>query len=395
MLIRDISVPIEKVLRFSQAVLSGDFSQKIDTSSNDEIGKLTKAIMKIHDHLVRALGEAYENQMRVEAILDHVDDGIVLIGEGSRIEVFNPTAALIFGYNEKEVFGQDINMLLLGRNECRLSDSPEQHIELTNYSESVESNEFVGLRKDGSRFPIEIKARKFPFKNESLVLVIAKDLTADKQSAAMQVLLLEKEALLKEVHHRVKNNLQIIASMLKLESRKSEDSHALDALNNMNGRIHSMALLHESLYRSGIFAHLDLAAYLKQLSTQIFRTLVTQDGSIKLHLDLTSVQVGMDQALPCGLLVNELVSNSIKHGFPDGRTGKIRIELHPMDDKPLWQLRVSDTGVGLSDDFASKQSHSIGLQLMSDLAKQLGGSLEIEPGAVFIFKFALTGASLQ
>jgi PAS domain S-box-containing protein len=299
----------------------------------------------------------------------------------------------IFGYNEKEVFGQDINMLLLGRNECRLSDSPEQHIELTNYSESVESNEFVGLRKDGSRFPIEIKARKFPFKNESLVLVIAKDLTADKQSAAMQVLLLEKEALLKEVHHRVKNNLQIIASMLKLESRKSEGSHALDALNNMNGRIHSMALLHESLYRSGIFAHLDLAAYLKQLSTQIFRTLVTQDGSIKLHLDL--VQVGMDQALPCGLLVNELVSNSIKHGFPDGRTGEIRIELHPMDNKPLWQLRVSDTGVGLSDDFASKQSHSIGLQLMSDLAKQLGGSLEIEPGAVFIVKFALTGASLQ
>jgi PAS domain S-box-containing protein len=385
LLIRDISMPIERVLRFTQAVLSGDFSQKIDVSSNDEIGKLTKAIMKIHDHLVKALGEAYGSQMRVETILDNVDEPIIVFGNGCRIEIFNPAAEQVFGYTEEEMIGQDVNVLLLGKNECRLTDPPEQHLELTNHFDFVGSHESVGVRKDCSRFPMEIKTRKFHYGQESLVLVMAKDLTNDKQSTVMQVLLLEKEALLKEVHHRVKNNLQIIASMLKLESRNSEHEPTMGVLDNMHGRIRSMALLHESLYRSGMFANVDLGAYLKQLSTQIIRSLSIQDGSIKLHLDLASVQVGVDQALPCGLLINELFSNSLKHGFPDGRVGEIRIELHPMNDGPQWQLRVSDTGVGLPDDFASKQGHSIGLQLVSDLARQLGGCLEIEPGAATTF----------
>ncbi len=396
LLIRDISMPIERVLRFTQAVLSGDFSQKIDISSNDEIGKLTKALMTIHDHLVKALDEANESQMRIQTILDNVDEAMIVFGNGCRIEIFSPAAEQIFGYTEEEMIGQNVNVLLLGKNECRLTDAPEQHLELTSHSDFVECHEYVGVRKDCSRFPMEIKTRQFHCGLDSLVLLLAKNLTNDKQSVVMQVLLLEKEALLKEVHHRVKNNLQIIASMLKLESRNSRHDLTQGVLDNMHGRIRSMALLHESLYRTGIFANVDLGAYLKQLSTQIFRTLVIQADFIKLHLGLTSVQIGMDQALPCGLLVNELISNSIKHGFPDGRTGEIRIELHPMDDGPQWQLRVSDTGVGLTDDFASKQSlsksHSIGLQLMSDLAKQIGGCLEIEPGAVtsFAVKFVPT-----
>ncbi|MFZ1548177.1 MAG: sensor histidine kinase [Candidatus Nitrotoga sp.] len=181
-----------------------------------------------------------------------------------------------------------------------------------------------------------------------------------------------------------------MASMLKLESRGNAHSPTQAVLDNMHGRIRSMALLHESLYRSEIFANVDLSDYLKQISTQVFRTLITQNGAIKLHLDLASVHVGMDQALPCGLLVNELISNCLKHGFPDGRTGEIRIELHPIHGDSQWQLRVSDTGVGLPNDFEFKKSHSIGMQLVSDLAKQLGGSLETGLGTAAIFTTKFT-----
>ncbi|MEI7551991.1 MAG: sensor histidine kinase, partial [Verrucomicrobiota bacterium] len=151
-------------------------------------------------------------------------------------------------------------------------------------------------------------------------------------------------------------------------------------LKEMQGRIRSMALLHESLYRSGVFATIDLGAYLGQITTQSFRTLAATPGAVQLRLDLASVPVEMDQALPCGLLVNELVSNCLKHGFPDGRPGEVRVELQPIPGGPQWRLRVSDTGVGLPADFGSLRGQSLGLQLVSDLTQQIDGTLTIGPG---------------
>jgi two-component sensor histidine kinase len=141
-----------------------------------------------------------------------------------------------------------------------------------------------------------------------------------------------------------------------------------------------MALLHDLLYRSGTFAAVDLGVYLKQLTTQSFRAQIVRPGSVLLRLDLASVQVEMDQALPCGLLVNELISNCLKHGFPDDRTGEVRLELQQVNGGPQVRLRVSDTGVGLPSCFEAKRGHSLGLQLASDLAGQLGGRLEIGQG---------------
>ena len=162
----------------------------------------------------------------------------------------------------------------------------------------------------------------------------------------------------------------------------------------MQGRIQAMALLHETLYRSGTFASVDLGAYLGQLATQSFRALNTEPRSIQLDLDLAPVQVGIDKAIPCGLVLNELISNCLKHGLSDRRTGGIRVELQPLDGGPQLRLRVSDTGVGLPADFEARRGRSLGLQLVSDLAKQLGGRLEIEagPGAVLSLVFTVEEA---
>ncbi|MSU64088.1 MAG: PAS domain S-box protein [Pedosphaera sp.] len=207
--------------------------------------------------------------------------------------------------------------------------------------------------------------------------------------------LLEKEALLQEVHHRVKNNLQLINSLLRLESGRTAVSGTKEVLADMQGRIRSMALLHESLYQSGTFAAVDLGAYVRQIATQSFRAFAVSPGVVQLHLDIASVRVVMDQAVPCGLLANELISNCLKHGFPEGRGGEVRIELGPLNGGPQIRLCVSDTGVGLPADFEAKRSDSLGLQLVVDLVEQLEGTLEIGPVPAAVFTVTFTPAEVK
>ena len=146
-----------------------------------------------------------------------------------------------------------------------------------------------------------------------------------------------------------------------------------------------MALLHETLYQSGRFARVDLPAYLRSLCSRLFRSMVMDPASIQLRLDVAPVSLDVSQAVPCGLLINELVSNCLKHAFPDGRAGEVRVELQSVDGGPALRLRVADNGVGLPADFDLRQLRSLGLQLVSDLVGQLQGRMEIErgPGAVF------------
>lgn len=218
------------------------------------------------------------------------------------------------------------------------------------------------------------------------------DITAKKKEQdILRDTLREKTSLLNEVHHRVKNNLQVITSLLRLESGRSNEENTKTVLNDMQGRIRSMALLHETLYRSGIFASADLAHYLKELATQAFRSHINSNGgAIRLELDLHSVSVSMDQATPCGLIVNELISNSLKHAFPDGRSGVVKISLLPMLEANAVSMAVSDDGIGLPGDFAKRREQSLGLQLVDDLVVQIGGKLSIESdhGSAFTILFS-------
>lgn len=213
----------------------------------------------------------------------------------------------------------------------------------------------------------------------------------ERFEAELVASLREKEALLKEVHHRVKNNLQVIASLLRLEGRRIDHPITQSVLREMQGRIQSMALLHETLYRSGNFATVDLAAYLTQLAQQLFRSLSSPAAGVQLVLDLEPARLEIDQAIPCGLIANELASNSLKHGFPEGQTGEVRIRLRSEEVGEAEQLRltVSDTGIGLPPNFDPNHKRSLGLQLVSDLARQLQGHLQIGPGPGAIFEVTI------
>ena len=189
----------------------------------------------------------------------------------------------------------------------------------------------------------------------------------------------DKEALLKEVHHRVKNNLQVISSMLRLEQRRAHAPEAQSVIREMNGRIRSMSLLHETLYRDGNFAAIDLGSYLERVATQSFRSASdAASAPVRLDLRLSHVAVEISEATSCGLIVNELVSNALKHGFPGGRSGQITVSLTSSLVGAI-ELEVSDDGAGLPADFSTHRTGSLGLLLVSDLVRQLGGALEVGP----------------
>jgi two-component sensor histidine kinase len=209
-----------------------------------------------------------------------------------------------------------------------------------------------------------------------------------KADQALVTSLAEKEALLKEVHHRVKNNMQVIVSLLRLESQRMNVPAVKGVLGDLQNRILAMSLLHEALYKSNNFSRVDLATYLRQLSNQLGRA-IGRSEAVRFELDLAPAVIDLDQAVPCGLILNELISNSLKHAFPEGRAGVIRVLLESGTGGEL-RLRVSDNGIGLPPDIETKRARSLGLQLVSDLARQLGGKFEIMPGPSFVVTFTPT-----
>jgi two-component sensor histidine kinase len=246
-------------------------------------------------------------------------------------------------------------------------------------------------RKDGSLMVADVVASVMP---DGRIMHLVHDVTRRKaDELTLRGLLQEREALLREVHHRVKNNLQVIHSMLRLETWRSQTGDARSVLIDMQERVQSMALLHDMLYRVGQFASVDVGNYLRRLCEQAMRAGNDRGHPIRLQLDLVSVALDMDQAMCCGLIVNELLSNCLKHGFPDGRDGEIRVTLHAIDGGPKLRLRVSDNGVGLASGVLTSRPATMGLQLVADLTVQLEGQLEVEdgPGATFSVTFARSG----
>lgn len=206
------------------------------------------------------------------------------------------------------------------------------------------------------------------------------------KNAELADVLREKEGLLRETHHRVKNNLALVTSLMRITAGRSLVPETRAVLLEMQARIHSVIALNETLYKTASYTSVHLADYLKQIATHVFQARAPKTGEVRLSLDLAPVEVATAQAIPCGLIANELMTNSLKHGFPEGRRGEVRLSLRHGPDG-LTELRVADQGVGLPPDFTMKHRDSLGLQLVGDLARQLQGTLEVGPGSTFTVSF--------
>ena len=186
----------------------------------------------------------------------------------------------------------------------------------------------------------------------------------------------EKEVLLQEVHHRVKNNLQVMSSLIKLQSHYITDKKMLEMMKETGSRIQSMAIVHTKLYNTKDYDHIDFSEYVKSLAENFATTYGFRMKNIKIHIDIMNILLNIDTAIPCGLIINELVSNAVKYAFPDNRSGEIFISLKKLD-KRKFILTLKDTGIGTPKNKDIGKSDTLGIQLVTLLTKQMNGQMEI------------------
>lgn len=234
--------------------------------------------------------------------------------------------------------------------------------------------------------------RLTPIRKDGIItsaLMVSTDIT-ERKKAEQQILtsLHEKEALLKEIHHRVKNNLQIITSLLNLQAAQLDNQEVASFFNETKNRIRSMALLHEILYQTENLAQVHLPKYIVDVCQQLMRSFGVDEQRIHLRMEVSQSRLELDRAIPCGLLITELVSNSLKYAFPENRGGTIRVELHPTREG-YCTLIIADDGVGLPAGMDFRSTSSLGLRLVCDLSQQIRGdiSVQTDQGTTFTISF--------
>jgi PAS domain S-box-containing protein len=210
--------------------------------------------------------------------------------------------------------------------------------------------------------------------------------------SALTTRLREREMLLREVHHRVKNNLQLVSSLLSMQARSLSDGATREALNDSKKRVQSIALIHDELYQAQDFSHVAFSEYIRRLSTLVVQAASPSVDRVALKLDLQSVALGIDRAIPCGLILNELLINAMKHGFSDGRSGAIHVELREPARNRI-ELTVADNGIGLPEGLDVRQAQTVGMQIVCTLAEQLEAELDVQGRGGTTFKLGFVGAS--
>jgi PAS domain S-box-containing protein len=253
--------------------------------------------------------------------------------------------------------------------------------------------EFRIVRPDGATRWHAVAGRVLPTPDAPRRLVgIALDVTDRKEAEGRLVSSVrEKAALLQEVHHRVKNNLQVVSSLLHLQAAQLTDPAARAASRSSQNRVRAMALVHEAVYRSGDLGRIDLARHLDGLCAHLARAHRADPDRVRVGVSAEGVELELDRAVPCSLLVNELVSNAFQHAFPDGRRGTVTVAAGPEPDGRV-ALTVADDGIGLPPGLDFRQAKTLGLQLVATLTEQLGGTVGLDRSAGTAFRITFPAA---
>ncbi len=337
----------------------------------------------------RAEIELLASETKFHRIFDRSLEGIFQTTLEGRMLAANKAMIRMFGYESvPEFLAIDVH------NHYVETDARSKMIEVLKAGDEIRNQELRLRRKDGTIFHVLENATVICGETGRIdyiegMLVDISDLVQSK--SALQSALREKETLLKEIHHRVKNNMQIISSLLRLQSRYLRDPEAVAAFQDSQNRIRSMSMIHESLYRSDSLSRVDFAAYIQNLVRAIIGSQANYPGRVELRLDVEPVNFNIKTAIPLGLIINELVSNTLEHAFPKDRKGTITVGLHHQA-KDEFLLSVRDDGVGLPGDMEIGQSKSMGLQLVETLTGQLDGRVQLgpPPGADFRISFHAT-----
>ena len=350
-----------------------------------EVNKRTNDLYTVNAHLINEIAERkkIEERLRVanqnlEAIVHASPLAIISLDREAKIVMWSPAAERIFQWQEKEsIHHTDITI-------------PEKYkSEFKDLFDAVLNGEVcIGvetqrLRKDGMLIDVSMSIAPL-YDNENCVrgaICTVEDISERKRiTNQIQASLKEKESLLREIHHRVKNNLQVISSLLRLQSQYVDDSNVVSVLMKCQNRIKSMALVHEKLYQESNFSIINFSDYIKNLIHTLYHTNKADQNQIALDLEnCTTVFLPMDIAIPCGLVVNELVSNALSHAFPESWRKKRKIIISLSSNNGSVEINVCDNGIGLPEAVNLTDNHTLGLKLVNILVEdQMQGQLKLK-----------------
>ena len=329
---------------------------------------------KIAENLLKKSEKEYRN------LVDNALVGVYKTDLNGNILFTNDAMAHMMGYNSKDDFEEYKSYLMY--------ENPGDRNYILNKLKMdgiIEKHEVNLKKKNGDVITVLLNSKLEGKVMSGMIMDITVMKDAEKQ---IKNSLEEKEMLLREIHHRVKNNLMVISSLLSLQSRYIKDEAYKNIFKESQNRARSMALIHELLYQSSDLKRINFGTFIKTLTNELFKIYIANQDLIELNIDVKEeVMVDINTAIPLGLIVNELVSNSMKHAFPDGRRGEIKISFKQLDYK--YTLIVEDDGTGLPKGIDFKSTNSLGLRIVNSLTEQIDGELTLDNsmGSKFIIKF--------
>jgi PAS domain S-box-containing protein len=313
-----------------------------------------------------------ESEEKYRDIFEESFDGLFITSPEGKILDMNKKGIEMFGYNTKE----EILNLDLVHDAYSDPNDRKKIFPMVNEQGSAEY-EVVVKKKNGDK--MITRCSLIAVKDKGVITTyrgIIRDITESKKTEnEIKKSLEEKEVLLREIHHRVKNNLQIIASLLHLQEVSEEEKEIVDVLKESEGRVKSMAMVHEKLYQSPTFSDINFKQYIEKLVYDILYTYKIPTGTIKTNMIIEEINLNIDTAIPLGLIVNELVTNSVKHAFPQSE-GTIIIKLKSLDEQ--MELTIADNGIGLSKDLDLEKTETLGIKIVNSLVNQIDGKIKLD-----------------
>lgn len=345
---------------------SNDLSQRLPVNgANDEITTLSNAINSLLTSLQRSWDEIQQSRIKYRNIFYNTGTAMTTNEEDGTISLINSEFENLSGFKKLEVEGKKSWEDFFPEDIEKMSEY--RKIRMQNRELAPRNYEAQFQDKEGKLKDVYLTVTTVPGTKQVLLSLI--DISLLKKS------LKEKDALLREVHHRVKNNMQIMISLLNMKARDTDDEEMKNILMESQDRIRSMAMVYDGIYISPDMTHIDMGEYIQRLAAALFTSYNVDTRSIKLDIDVDSVLVNIDTAVPLGLLVNELVSNSIKHAFNPGQNGEIKVALVYVGDE--INLMVEDDGIGFPEGFDITKTDSMGMKLIDALVNQLDAKINL------------------
>lgn len=373
----------------SHQIAAGNLGYQLEVKGNDELAETAQAFNTMSSEVAAAYAQVQQRETFWHQILNSTLDAIIVIDKQGIVLSFNAGAELMLGYCAKEVVNRNVSMLVPEPYRQSHDGYLQHYLETGEAGIIGKSRDFNIFRKDGEILPINLRVTEMETIGDPMFIGVIHDISERKEyEQQLTRSIEEKKTLLKEIHHRVKNNLMVVSSILEMQEDRNEDSDLNRILKVSQDRIQSMALIHEKLYRSPTLAEVDFGSYLDEIVDRLVATYRVDTSKIAVIKNISPIHLNVETATPLGLIVNELIANCLKHAFVEGATGEVRIFCDQSEDG-LVTLCVSDDGRGLPVDFDLERVGSLGMQLVSLLSRQLDANLIIENknGARFCLEF--------